>query len=157
MGESSKLKVSVWNAFVPDTALIMAATSPSASEASPSSMKQLAPENSGLHKEVYGWRMVEDPFGGVVDVEKRNELKQLLLDALSIDLQPSERSIATLRAFVQKSQVVLDSGKVEWSGSQSAVHEDEERRINSLLAFTNHLSWLIDVFEEQPGVSITVR
>ena len=157
MSESSKLKVSVWNAFVPENALIMAAVDESAEAGAPSSMKELAAENSGLHKEVYGWRMVEDPFGGVLDSDRREELKALLLDALSIDIQPSQRSIFSLRAFVDRAQAVMASDRVEWSDSQSAAIDDEEHRLNSLLAFTNHLSWLIDVFEEQPGVSITVR
>ncbi len=45
----------------------MATMRKSAEAGNSSGMKELGAENTGLHKEVYGWRMVEDPFGGMVN------------------------------------------------------------------------------------------
>lgn len=154
MAEAAKLKVAIWKSFVPETALILA-SSASESDIGPS-VRELSSDSAGLHREVYAWRMSEDPLGGVVEADDRDELTSLLRDALGMQVQPNERSISNLRAFLARAGKVLDGG-VEWSGSQSAASEDEEHRLNALLALSNHLEWLAAVFDEQPSISVTVR
>ena len=115
-------------------------------------------KGSGLQKEVFSWRMVEDAFGGVTDVDARADLEAKLLQAFSIDAPPEQRGVLALRTFIDRASTVLEAGSVEWSGSQSASDElGGEVRLNPLLALVAHLSWVADVFDEQPSVSVTVR
>ena len=157
MGDSSKLKVSVWSAFVPDRTLAMFVTDKGRRQDARTGMRDVHYEASGLHKEVYAWRLIEDPFGGVVDAGRREALRSRLQDAFDMGVPREGRSIASLLAFVNEARIMLDAGDAEWSGSESAGQDDEERRLNPLLAFANHLSWLAAVFDEQPNVSVTVR
>ena len=102
--------------------------------------------------------MLEDAFGGVINKLDRERLTRLLLETMAPDVHPRSRPIASLRAFVDDATRVLASGGVDWSGSQNPLSEnDEELRLNALLALVNHLSWLIAVFEDQPNVSVSIR
>lgn len=157
MGEASKLKVSVWSPFVPGTALILAARG-----SPPQDVQQVPPkeltDSSGLQKEVFGWRMSEDPFGGIVEPAEREKMRAMLLEALSITIDPTKRSVTVLKSFLDEATSLLNNGAVEWTGSQSAsIDDEEERRVNPLLALVNHLSWLAEVYEEHPNISFTIR
>ena len=112
MSESSNLKVSVWNAFEPGTALIMATTEVRGTDEAQPTVCELTTESSGLQKEVFGWRMLEDPFGGIVDGEERERLKTALFGAMGIGVDPKKRSIAALRSFVEDANRVLAAGRV---------------------------------------------
>ena len=102
--------------------------------------------------------MVEDAFGGVTEEIDRETLKKTLLETMAIDVHPAERSIDALRNFVDEANRIIEKGQVEWNGSQDPLSDEaEEARVNSLLALVNHLSWLVDVFSDQPGVSVSVR
>ncbi len=121
-------------------------------------VRELAGMDSGLHTEVFTWRTSEDPLGGVVSQDARDKLAQALFGALDIHIHPQERSIALLRSFVDAAKTVLETGPVEWSESQSSsIDNGEAQRLNPLLALVNQLSWLIDVFEGQPNISVSVR
>ena len=118
MGETSKLKISIWKSYIPDATLILAPPATSTENESERSVRELSSDGVGLHKEVYSWRMADDPFGGVVSSERREALSVLLRDQLTIEIQPTERTIAKLRAFIEQAKADMDAG-VEWSGSQS--------------------------------------
>ena len=157
MSDSSKFQLSVWAPFVPQTALVVSsALSPLSPEQA--GVSELTDEASNLHKEVFRWRMVEDAFGGVTEEIDRKNLKKALLETMAIDVHPAERSINALRNFVDEANRIIEKGQVEWNGSQDPLSDEaEEARVNSLLALVNHLSWLVDVFSDQPGVSVSVR
>ncbi|MDP8994749.1 MAG: hypothetical protein M3N07_07200 [Pseudomonadota bacterium] len=155
MAESSKFKISVWREFVPPSAILMRGDGSATGDPSIAAREYLG-RGSGLQKEVFSWRMVEDAFGGVTDVDARADLEAKLLQAFSIDAPPELRGVLALRAFIDRAREVLEAGDVEWSGSQSASDElGGEVRLNPLLALVTHLSWIADVFEEQPGVSLS--
>ena len=157
MSESSKFTVSVWRAFVPKTALVMSAVGMGADTEQPE-IHVLTKENTDLQKEVFCWRMLEDPFGGIADQSEREKLREQLLEKMAIRVDPRQRSVESLRSFVDAANRVLADGGVEWSGSQSPLGDgDEGKRLNPLLALVNQLSWLIDVFEGQPNTSVSVR
>lgn len=148
MGESSKIKVAIWREFSPTATLV---------RHSEATTHEVLGQGAGLHEEIYVWRMGEDPFGGIVDPDVRDSLKTKLTDNLSVSVPPASRTIDTLRAFVDEASRILAEGGVEWSGSQSSTDEDDQRQVNALLALVNHLSWLVEVFDEQPSVSVTVQ
>jgi hypothetical protein len=102
--------------------------------------------------------MREDPFGGIVDSSERHRLQKALLEPFDIELHPSKRSIQHLADALDRAYKLITAGGVEWSGSQSShASDDSEGRLNALLALLNHLSWLVDVFREHPGVSVSIR
>lgn len=157
--EPSTFKLSVWTPFVPQTVL---RTSPAvaASDSDPptvSAWTEWTEDSSDLLKEAFSWRMLEDALGGITTPADRARLAQLLLD-MAPDRHPRDRSVRSLRAFVDAANRILASGHVYWSGSQNPLSEDdEELGLNALLALVNHLSWLIAVFEDQPNVSVSIR
>lgn len=153
MPDSSPLKVSVWRPFVPSSPLLMNAPGTDLP-----TVRQLTDDTGGLQQEVFTWRMLEDPFGGIADANDRAQLKETLLTAMALDVPPQERSVQSLKNFIARATAVLDAGGVEWTGSQSSLTDtDEERNLNPLLALVNHLSWLVDVFDGQPNISVSVR
>lgn len=152
MSEASNLKLSFWRPFVPDTAL-MGLSSEEASV-----QLHAAAVSSGMHKEVYGWRMQDDALGGIANAEERERLRASLFDALAVNVHPSDRSLNKLRTFIDEAEKILREGAASWSDSQSqSIEEDETTRINALLALVCHLRWLVEVFDEKPDVSVTVR
>lgn len=152
MSEASNIKLSFWRPFVPDTALM------DLSLEKDSVRLHAAAVASGMHKEIYGWRMQDDALGGIAKVEERERLRASLFDELAVNVPPSERSLEKLRIFINEAEKILTDGAASWSDSQSqSVEEDETMRINALLALVCHLRWLVDVFDEKPDVSVTVR
>lgn len=135
----------------------MAATD---SEASTVGERGAGPEDApDLLKEVFSWRMLEDAFGGIIDPAERARLTTLLSDTMAPARRPGDRSVESLRAFVDAATEVLGRSGVDWSASQNHLSEEDEEalRLNALLALVNHLSWLIAVFEDQPNVSVSIR
>ena len=152
MNESSNFTISVWSAFAPETDLAMDTGSDE------SAVRVVSKQSSGLHKEVFGWRMPEDLFAGIADENDRDKLKAALFDKMAIEIDPNERSIDSLKSFVDVANNILDANRVEWIGSRNPFgDDDEESRLNPLLALVNHLSWLIDMFKDMPNISISVR
>ncbi len=118
----------------------------------------VAKQSSGLHKEVFGWRMPEDLFAGIADEGDRDKLKAALFDKMAIEIDPNERPIDSLQSFIDVANKILDANRVEWIGSRNPFgDDDEEKRLNPLLALVNHLSWLIGMFKDMPNTSISVR
>ncbi len=152
MSESSSFKISVWSAFAPQTDLAIDTGS------GEPQVRVVAKQSSGLHKEVFGWRMSEDLFAGIADESDRDKLKAALFDKMAIDIDPNKRSIDSLKSFVDVANEILDANRVEWIGSQNPSGDDDEKgRLNPLLALVNHLSWLIGMFKDMPNTSISVR
>ena len=121
-------------------------------------VRMVAKQSSGLHKEVFGWRMPEDLFAGIVDEGDRDKLKAALFDKMAIEIDPNERPIDSLQSFIDVANKILDANRVEWIGSRNPFgDDDEEKRLNPLLALVNHLSWLIGMFKDMPNTSISVR
>ena len=157
MSDSSKFQLSLWAPFVPKTALIMnnASQHTSTEEAT---VSHFSNESPNLHKEVYRWRMQEDAFGGITDDTDRETLKKLLFSSMELNADPTTRTIEALKKFVDEAHHSIDKGKAEWTGSQDPLSEElDEVRLNALLALANHLSWIIGIFEHQPGISVSVR
>ncbi len=152
MSESSSFKISVWSAFAPQTDLAVDTGSDDPA------VRMVAKQSSGLHKEVFGWRMPEDLFAGIADESDRDKLNAALFDKMAIEIDPNERSIDSLKSFIDVANEILDANRVEWIGSQIRFgDDDEERRLNPLLALVNHLQWLIGMFKDMPNTSISVR
>ena len=159
--EPSTFKLSVWAPFVPQTAL---RTSPAVAtlDSTPPAVadwKEWTEDSSDLLQEVFSWRMLEDAFGGILDPDARARLTALLSDTLAPARHPRDRSVASLREFIGAANRLLESDNVDWSDSQNQLSDDDEKalRLNALLAFVNHLSWLIAVFDDQPNVSVSIR
>ena len=158
----STFKLSVWTPFVPQTALRTspAVATPDSTPPAPTDWKEWTEDSSDLLQEVFSWRMLEDAFGGILDPIARARLTALLSEPLAPDRPPRDRSVAPLREFIDAANRLLESGGVDWSDSQNQLSEDDEEealRLNALLAFVNHLSWLIAVFDDQPNVSVSIR
>ena len=154
MSEANKLRISVWLKYDGDAPLLMVSSDEGSGE---QRVKQLARRASGLHREVYSWGTNEDVLGGVPDEAQRDALNAALFGALRPDLPPEKRGIEVLFSFVALARQSLDAGQTEWSSSASAADDEGRRRINPLLAVTNHLDWLCAVHAGQPGISVTAR
>ena len=150
--ESPPFRISLWKDYVPARTLI--ATD---SRESTGVSKILIRDN--LQEEIYAWQTSEDPFDGITDTAIRNELHQLLVERLNPSAPPSKRRIRVLREFVTKAETAIGTQQVEWVLGKSQANDDDEgiAPINSLLALTLHIKWLISCFERRPGISVSVR
>lgn len=151
---SVKFTLSIWRDFIPPRRLAL-----STDDAAP----QVFDGNSSLQEQVYSWPVREDVFAGIPDLDTRQDLSKRLFDRLADSRSPAERRLSVLQEFVDASQLAIDDGEVSPSPSQSRVIEDLEAdeadpiEINSLLALTNHLRWIISCFGDRPGISVSVR
>lgn len=159
--EPSTFKLSVWTPFVPQTALRTspAVATPDSEPPVVTDWNEWTEDSSDLLQEVFSWRMLEDAFGGILDGAARARMTELLSDTLAPDRHPRERSVASLQPVLEDASRLIESDGVAWSDSQNQLSDDEKRalRLNALLAFVNHISWLIAVFQDQPNVSVSIR
>ena len=150
---SPKLTLSIWRDFVPPRLLALTGEEG----------RQLLDSESGLQEEVYSWRPREDVFAGISDDATRMDLHDRLVGRLDVSKPPGERRMAVLEDFVRAAEAAIDSGAATCAPSESGSDEDfddDERSridINPLLALTMHLRWLLDCFENRPGISVSVR
>ena len=147
---SSPFKISIWKSFTPRGTLV--AQGPEEED-----RQLIYPDN--LQEEVYSWATSEDPLDGISDDSLRQRLRDHLFDRLRASRPPSERGIDVLREFVTIAETAIASGKTEWTISQSRSDDGEDiaDQVNSLLALTLHLKWLVGCFADRPGISVSVR
>ena len=151
---SVKLTLSIWRDFVPSRPTAFIADEES---------RQVFDADSILQKEVYSWRLREDVFAGILDDETRRCLHKRLVEQLSDSKDPSERRLEVLRGFVDASQKAIVAGQVRPVPSESRINgefeaeELDQIEVNSLLALTIHLKWIIACFDKRPGISVLVR
>ena len=124
---------------------------------------QLLDSESGLQEEVYTWRLREDIFAGISNDRTRKDLHDRLVERLDDSKPPKERRLVLLKDFVEAAEAAIDSGAAAYSPSESRTAEDPDDEdqsqveINSLLALTMHLRWLLACFGNRPGISVSVR
>ena len=149
--ESPRYSLSIWGAFDPPNEMLFNATE---------SQRQVIIDPGGavaLVERVYVWSVQDDPLAGVVDVDARTRL-QARLDSLKIDEPCRMRTIADLQSLVDEARRILGGPMVSWSPSLTPTEpRGEGHRLNSLLAFTKHLEWLIDVFKDVPHTWVSLR
>ena len=150
--ESRPLKISIWKDYVPNRTLIARD-----SQVDDGVSKLVNRDN--LQEEIYSWQTSEAPFDGVSDVNVRGELHHLLLERLNPSCPPSKRRIRVLEEFVSKAETEIATQRVEWALGQSPIDGDDEgvAPVNSLLALTLHIRWLVECFENRPGISVSVQ
>ena len=153
-GTSVKFTLTIWRDFVPPRPLAISTQE---------DRRQVFDSESGLQEQVYSWPLREDAFAGVADDEDRKKLHERLVDQLADSNPPSQRRLDVLRDFIAASEKVIDAGGVSFVQSESrhegnAGEEEHDRvEVNSLLALTIHLKWLVACFGDRPGISVSVR
>lgn len=155
MNAPAAFRVSIWGPFTTNASVLF--VQEDSQTGSGPTVKEITEGSGRLHTELFGWPMLEDAFAGVTDSEARAKLQRSLNESLAVQLTPRERSLDALRAIVDEAEALLETGYVEWSASQAGPTDEEERRLNPLLALTTHLKWLIAVFEGTPGISVSIR
>lgn len=153
-GTSVKFTLTIWRDFVPPRPLAINTQEDG---------RQVFDSDSGLQEQVYSWPFREDAFAGVADDESRNELHECLVSPFADSNPPSERQLETLRDFIAASEKVIDAGGVScvqsesWRDGSTEEGEHDRVEINSLLALTVHLKWLVACFGDRPGISVSIR
>jgi hypothetical protein len=149
---TAKLRVSVWRDYAPSRSLIFRPVG------ADRHVLLAAEAEANLQQEIYSWSIKDDPFANVGDEGVRLRLRAKLVDAFEPSSHPSERRCNVLREFLADVQSVLAVEKMEWTQSEDeSLDEDEQEYLNPLLALYNHLSWLLEMFSEHPGISISIR
>ena len=112
-----------------------------------------------FHHEVFAWSFREDVWGGLTDEEERRRLRDRITSDFDPLLHPSKRTLAILSNFVADLAAVAISHQSLWSDSgQSAEGNDDDFvRLNALLALYHQLSWIVQIFLDVPGASVTIR
>ena len=110
-----------------------------------------------LVEPVFTWLIPDDPLAGIEDTEAR-ECLQTQIVALRIDAPRETRTIGCLQSLLDKAREVLDGGTIHWNHSQAAADTGrEEPLVNSLLALTKQLEWLMAVFKDLPNTWVSIR
>lgn len=153
-GTSVKFTLTIWRDFVPPRPLAINVQGDG---------RQVFDSESGLQEQVYSWPLREDVFAGVSDDESRKELHERLVNRLADFNPPSERRLEVLRDFIAAAESVIEAGGVSCVQGESRLggngdNEEHERvEVNSLLALTLHLKWVVGCFGDRPGISVSVR
>lgn len=110
-----------------------------------------------LMERVYVWSGQEHPLIGVVDIEARAQL-QAKLDSLKISGPCQMHTIDDLQSLVDEARGILGGPMVTWGPSSAPAEPHAEASlVNSLLAFTKHLEWLIAIFKDVPNTWVSIR
>lgn len=112
-----------------------------------------------LQREVFTCPIEEDVWAGVTDDDKRKSLSSRFIDAFQPMLPPAERNMAALENFVVDLRKVALSAASEWSPSAATPVDvgTPPIMVNNLLALHHQLVWLVDVFRDLPGASVSIR
>ncbi len=151
---SVEFTLSIWRDFVPSRPIAFVTDEEA---------RQVFDADSILQEKIYSWRAREDVFAGILDDETRRGLHERLVEQLSDSKDPSERRLEVLQGFVDASQKAIVAGQVRPVPSKSRTsgefetEELDQIEVNSLLALTIHLKWIIACFDKRPGISVLVR
>ena len=154
IGTSVKFTLIIWRDFIQQRPLSISTREDG---------RQFFDSDSELQEQVYLWPIREDAFAGVFDDESRKDLHDRLVNRLADSNPPSERRLEVLLDFIQASEKVMDAGKVRCVQGESRLDENSENElhdrveVNSLLALTIHLKWIVACFGDRPGISFSVR
>lgn len=112
-----------------------------------------------LQREVFTWPLHEDVWAGISEHEIRVALHQSFVNDFQATRPPHERGMAKLASFVESVGEALQLRKSEWSVAESGAAEfsNTSLMINGLSAFYNQLKWMLDMFRDLPGASVSVR
>ncbi len=153
-GTSVRFTLTIWRDFVPPRPLAISTQG---------DVRQVFDSDSGLQEQVYSWPLREDVLAGVSDDRSREDLHDRLVNRLADSNPPSERRLSVLKEFIDASEKVLEAGGVSCVQSESRVgengdnEEDDRVEVNSLLALTLHLKWVVGCFGDRPGMSVSIR
>lgn len=120
---------------------------------------RLVGHDNDLQQEIMSWQVREGVFSGIEDSEIRAQLSEALTGTFSALLMPSERGVSKLEEFLRLSEKAIEDGNSLWSVSEDRAFEDEEEpyTVNTLLAFHHQLQWMLAVFGDEPGISVSIR
>ena len=112
-----------------------------------------------LQREAFTCPIEEDVWAGVTDDEKRTSLSSRFIDGFQPMLPPADRSMAKFDTFVTELRTVALSPASEWSPSAGTALDvgAPPVMVNNLLALYHQLTWLLDVFRDLPGASVSIR
>ncbi len=112
-----------------------------------------------LQREIFTWPVEEDVWAGVTDDALRLNLEEKFVTAFQPMQSPAARSMEKLASFVSELETVVRGAGSEWSIGASGVAEASSVgcMVNGLLAFHQQLSWILDMFRDLPGASVSVR
>ena len=114
---------------------------------------QVVASGHRLQAEVYSWPLQQDYLAGILNDEVRHHLRGLL-DELEVSRPPADRSLAVLRDFVAVAEKAVEDGEAISVPGDSG---DTSVPINPLLSLVLHLKWIIQCFQDHPGISVSKR
>ena len=147
---NTQAKLSIWRDFDPTHPLVIR---------DEQAGWRVVTRDSGLQAEVYSWPLPHDPFACVADEHIRQDLREALLVRLDVSLPPSKRRLAVLSDFVDKAKRAIEESQTGPlpSAAPSADPSEGTTEPNPLLALMLHIKWLVQCFEDRPGISVSVR
>ncbi len=118
-----------------------------------------APEH--FYEAAYSWSTREDIWGGVVEQGTTENLRKLLMITFSPTTPPEKRDMNALSLALKEMKPLLGNDSViSWQDLSEQAEEldvDSITRANLIVALFHHLSWIHSVYQDIPGVSITIR
>lgn len=112
-----------------------------------------------LQREVFTWPVEEDVWAGITNDAKRAELEERFTTEFQPTRLPAERDMVRFAAFVEALEGVIASADSEWSVGSSGAAEKSAAgfMFNGLLALHTQLRWMLDIYRDLPGASVSVR
>lgn len=146
---STGFRVTIWRPYTPGRALTL-------KDLGSEGMTALGPE-ALLQQEAFSFQPKEDVWGGLIDSGLRENLSAQFIGDFEPVRPPSERGMDRLATFLDDLKAALPQGLWSDSGQQIDEESEEAVRLNPLLAFYCHLSWIYETFKDAPGASVSVR
>ncbi|MGI4790857.1 MAG: hypothetical protein ACRYFS_18655, partial [Janthinobacterium lividum] len=114
------------------------------------------------HEELYTWETREDVLGAITDIVQTDNLREALVDTFAPDKPAENRRIAALKIVIVMIDAILNNRESsDWGDvneERSLVSGEKlHLRQHRLLAFQQHLQWIIDTFSLVPDVYVTIR
>ena len=115
-----------------------------------------------FHEELYKWETTEDVLGSITNVEQTDNLREALVGHFAPDKAAETRTLVTLTVSLNLLDDILSGQEAsDWGDVKEVRSLDNGDKLHlrqhQLLAFRQHLQWILDTFSLVPDVYITIR
>ncbi len=110
----------------------------------------------------YSWEPFGDPFGSIINIEKTQRLREVLMEKFSLEQPPDQRRIENLQDVLQvMDEILAIEDDSSWSDSEDirplSKSENVNLRQHQLLALRQHIQWVYDTFIHVPDINVSFK
>ena len=113
-----------------------------------------------LYEQVYSWKIRGDVWTSLGDDGTAKEIRDSITEEFACSLSPADRGLSKIKSAKDRiSEYLRNDENRKWQEWEQPISDDDPNnlyRLQPLVAFCHHLKWLLQVFKDVPGASVTI-